>query len=151
MVSTEYDREVCTMQDTETVLNVIRERGERGLPLENIYRLIYNRNLYLWAYGRIYSNQGAMTRGTTAETVDGMSLAKIDRLIEELRYERFRWTPVRRVNIPKPNGGTRPLGIPTWTDKMLQEVIRMILEAFFWLERHSGDHLELTTWYQRYL
>ncbi len=149
MVSTEYDREVCTMQDTETVLNVIRERGERGLPLENIYRLIYNRNLYLWAYGRIYSNQGAMTRGTTAETVDGMSLAKIDRLIEELRYERFRWTPVRRVNIPKPNGGTRPLGIPTWTDKMLQEVIRMILEAFFWLERHSGDHLELTTWYQR--
>ena len=149
MVSTEYDREVCTMQDTETVLNVIRERGERGLPLENIYRLIYNRNLYLRAYGRLYSNQGAMTKGTTAETVDGMSLAKIDRLIEELRYERFRWTPVRRVNIPKPNGGTRPLGIPTWTDKMLQEVIRMILEAFFWLERHSGDHLELTTWYQR--
>ena len=149
MVSTEYDREVCTMQDTETVLNVIRERGERGLPLENIYRLIYNRNLYLRAYGRLYSNQGAMTKGTTAETVDDMSLAKINRLIEELRYERFRWTPVRRVNIPKPNGGTRPLGIPTWTDKLLQEVIRMILEAFFWLERHSGDHLELNTWYQR--
>ena len=149
MVSPEYDRDVCTMQDTETVLNVIRERGERGLPLENIYRPLYKRNLYLWAYGRIYSNQGAMTKGTTADTVDGMSLAKIDRLIEELRYERFRWTPVRRVNIPKPNGGTRPLGIPTWTDKMLQEVIRMILEAFFWLERHSGDHLELNTWYQR--
>ena len=137
------------MQHAETVLNVIRERGERGLPLENIYRLIYNRNLYLRAYGRLYSNQGAMTKGTTAETVDGMSLAKIDRLIEELRYERFRWTPVRRVNIPKPNGGTRPLGIPTRTDKLLQEVIRMILEAFFWLERHSGDHLELNTWYQR--
>ena len=65
------------MQDAETVLNVIRERGERGLPLENIYRLLYNRNLYLRAYGRLYSNQGAMTKGTTAETVDGMSLAKI--------------------------------------------------------------------------
>ena len=77
------------------------------------------------------SNQGAMTKGTTAETVDGMSLAKIDRIIDDLRYERFRWTPVRRVNIPKPNGGTRPLGIPTWTDKMLQDVIRMILEAFY--------------------
>ena len=110
------------MQNAETVLNVIRERGERGLPLENIYRLLYNRNLYLRAYGHIASNQGATTKGTTAETVDGMSLAKIDRLIEELRYERFRWTPVRRVNIAKPNGGTRPLGIPTWTDKMLQEV-----------------------------
>ena len=119
------------MRTAETVLNVIRERGERGLPLENIYRLLYNRNLYLRAYGRLYSNQGAMTKGTTAETVDGMSLAKIDRLIEELRYERFRWTPIRRVNIPKPNGGTRPLGIPTWTDKMLQEAIRMILEAYY--------------------
>ena len=64
------------MRPAETVLNVIRERGERGLPLENIYRLLYNRELYLRAYGRLYSNQGAMTKGTTAETVDGMSLAK---------------------------------------------------------------------------
>ena len=119
------------MQHAETVLNVIRERGERELPLENIYRLLYNRNLYLRAYGRLYSNQGAMTKGTTAETVDGMSLAKIDRIIDALRYERFRWTPVRRVNIPKPNGTTRALGIPTWTDKLLQEVIRMILEAYY--------------------
>ena len=126
------------MQDAETVLNVIRERGERGLPLENIYRLLYNRNLYLRAYGRLYSNQGAMTKGTTAETVDGMSLAKIDRIIDEIRYERFRWTPVRRVNIPKPNGKTRPLGIPTWTDKLLQEVIRMILEAYY--EPQFSDH-----------
>ena len=119
------------MQDAETVLNVIRERGERGLPLENIYRLLYNRNLYLRAYGRIYSNQGATTKGVNAETMDGMSLAKIDRIIEALRYERFRWTPVRRVNIPKPNGTTRALGIPTGPDKLLQEVIRMILEAYY--------------------
>ena len=119
------------MQEAETVLNVIRERGERGLPLENIYRLLYNRNLYLRAYGRIASNQGATTKGATAETVDGMSLAKIDRIIEALRYERFRWTPVRRVNIPKPNGTTRALGIPTGPDKLLQEVIRMILEAYY--------------------
>ena len=131
MSTTKYNREVCTMQQAATVLNVIRERGERGLPLENIYRLLYNRNLYLRAYGRIYSNQGATTEGVTAETVDGMSLAKIDRIIEALRYERFRWTPVRRVNIPKPNGKTRALGLPTWTDKLLQEVIRMILEAYY--------------------
>ena len=119
------------MQNAETVLNVIRKRGERGLPLENIYRLLYNRNLYLRAYGRIYSNQGATTEGVTAETMDGMSLDTIDRIIEALRYERFRWTPVRRVNIPKPNGTTRPLGIPTGPDKLLQEVIRMILEAYY--------------------
>ena len=126
------------MQQAETVLNVIRERGERGLPLENIYRLLYNRNLYLRAYGRIYSNQGATTKGATAETVDGMSLDTIDRIIEALRYERFRWTPVRRVNIPKPDGKTRALGIPTWTDKLLQEVIRMILEAYY--EPQFSDH-----------
>ena len=119
------------MQDAETVLNVLRERGERGLPLENIYRLLYNRNLYLRAYGRIYSNQGATTKGATAKTLDGMSLAEIDRIISELRCERFRWTPVRRVNIPKPNGQTRALGIPTGPDKLLQEVIRMILEAYY--------------------
>ena len=63
MVSTEYNREVLRMRNAETVLNVIRERGERGLPLENIYRLLYNRNLNLRAYGRIYSNQGATTKG----------------------------------------------------------------------------------------
>ena len=126
------------MRTAETVLNVIRERGARGLPLEDIYRQLYNRELYLRAYGRLYSNQGAMTKGTTAETVDGMSLAKIDRIIDELRHERFRWTPVRRVNIPKPNGKTRPLGISTWTDKLLQEVIRMILEAYY--EPQFSDH-----------
>ena len=99
MVSTEYNREVLVMRTAETVLNVIRDRGERGLPLEDIYRQLYNWELYLRAYGRLYPNQGAMTKGTTAETVDGMSLAKIDRIIDGLRYERFRWTPVRRVNI----------------------------------------------------
>ena len=126
------------MRPAETVLNVIRDRGERGLPLEDIYRQLYNRELYLRAYGRIYSNQGATTKGITAETVDGMSLATIDRLIDALRHERFRWTPVRRVNIPKPNGTTRALGIPTWTNKLLQEVIRMILEAYY--EPQFSDH-----------
>ena len=128
------------MRTAETVLNVIRERGERGLPLEDIYRQLYNQELYLRAYGRLCSNHGAMTNGTTAETVDGMSLVKIDRIINELRHERFRWTPVRRVNTPKPNGKTRPLGIPTWTDKLLQEVIRMILEAYYEPQFSARSH-----------
>ena len=63
MVSTEYDREVCIMQNAETVLNVTRERGERELPLENIYRLLCNRELYLRAYGHLYSNQGGDDQG----------------------------------------------------------------------------------------
>jgi retron-type reverse transcriptase len=97
--------------------------------LEDVYRQLFNPALYLRAYGRIYRNDGAMTPGTTPETVDAMSLKKIDAIIEALRYERYRWTPVRRIEIPKRNGKSRPLGIPTWSDKLLQEVIRSILEA----------------------
>ena len=119
------------MRNAETVLGIIRERGHRGLPLERVYRLMWNQDLFLTAYGRIYRNTGAMTPGVTKETVDGMSLAKIDTSIEALRHERYRWTPVRRVNIPKSNGKTRPLGIPTWSDKLVQEVLRLILEAYY--------------------
>ncbi len=117
------------MQSAGTVLGIIRERGSRGLPLERIYRQLFNRELYLLAYSRIYRNTGALTPGVTPETVDGMSLAKIDAIIEQLRYERYRWTPVRRVYIEKSNSTKkRPIGIPTWSDKLLQEVIRLILE-----------------------
>lgn len=89
------------MRSAETVLAIVRERGKRGLPLEDVYRMLYNPDLYLRAYARLYKNKGAMTQGTTAETVDAMSLAKIERLIDDVRSERHRWTPVRRVHIPK--------------------------------------------------
>jgi group II intron reverse transcriptase/maturase len=126
------------MQDAETVLQVIRERGKRGLPLERLYRQLFNPELYLLAYGRLYRNEGAMTRGTTTETVDAMSMAKIEKTIAQVRTERYRWTPVRRVQIPKFNGKTRPLGIPTWSDKLLQEVMRLLLEAYY--EPQFSDH-----------
>jgi len=119
------------MRNAETVLNIIRERGKKGLPIEDVYRQLFNPDLYLRAYGKIYRNDGAMTEGVTDETADGMSLKKIDTIIEALRFERYRWTPVRRTYIPKKNGKRRPLGIPTWSDKLLQEVMRTILEAYY--------------------
>jgi group II intron reverse transcriptase/maturase len=119
------------MRDADTTLTIIADRGKKGLPLGNVYRRLYNPDLYLRAYGRLYRNEGAMTKGTTPETVDGMSLRKIEDIIELLRNERFQWTPVRRTLIPKANGKSRPLGIPTWTDKLLQEVMRSILEAYY--------------------
>jgi group II intron reverse transcriptase/maturase len=119
------------MQNAETVLQVIHERGRRGLSLERVYRQLFNPQLFLLAYSRIYRNKGAMTAGVTEETADQMSLAKIKRIITLLREERYRWTAVRRVEIPKRNGKTRPLGIPTWSDKLLQEVIRLLLEAYY--------------------
>ena len=119
------------MRNAKAILEVIRERGRRRLPLEDIYRQLYNRDLYLRAYGRIYRNDGAMTPGSTPETADAMSLEKIDALITLLRQERYRWTPARRTYIPKKSGKLRPLGIPTWSDKLLQEVIRSLLEAYY--------------------
>ena len=128
------------MRNAETILSVIRDRSYRGLPLDDIYRQLFNLNLYLLAYSRIYKNDGAMTQGITSETADGMSIKKIENLIEDIRYERFRWTPVRRINIPKKNGKTRPLGIPTWNDKLIQEVIRLILEAYYEPQFSNSSH-----------
>src|SRR5712692_6515234 len=72
-----------------------------------------------------------MTPGTTGETVDGMSLDKIDRVIEALRGERWKWPPVRRVYMSKPTGGKRPLGMPDWSPKVVQDIVRSILEAYY--------------------
>jgi group II intron reverse transcriptase/maturase len=128
------------MQGAETVLDVIRERGRRGLPLERLYRQLFNPQLFLLAYGRIYSNKGSMTPGVTGETVDGMSLAKIDRIIGALRSESYRWSPARRVYIPKKNGKKRPLGMPPWSDKIVAEVVRMLLDAYYDVRFSDRSH-----------
>ncbi|WP_233605878.1 reverse transcriptase/maturase family protein [Micromonospora sp. Llam0] len=119
------------MQNAEMVLNVLRERGRRGLPCNELYRQLFNPSLYLLAYGRIYSNDGAMTPGACGETADAMSLAKIDRIIDAMRHERYRFQPARRVYIPKKNGKRRPLGLPSWSDKLVGEVVRLLLEAYY--------------------
>ncbi len=119
------------MQDATTVLSIIRKRGERGLPLQNLYRQLYNPQFYFRAYARLYSNDGAMTPDTTGETVDGMSREKIKTMIDLIRQERWRWTPVKRVYIPKKSGKLRPLGLPSWSSKVMQEVVRQLLDAYF--------------------
>ncbi len=126
------------MQTTETLLGLLRERGKRGLPLKRVYRHLYNLNLYLTAYGRIYRNAGAMTPGVTQETVDAMSLGKIRDIIQAVRLERYQWQPARRTYVPKKSGKKRPLGVPVWSDKLLAEVFRSILDAYF--EGTFSDH-----------
>jgi group II intron reverse transcriptase/maturase len=128
------------MQDAETVLGIIRERGRRGLPLERLYRQLFNPQLFLLAYGRIYANKGSMTPGVTAETVDGMSMAKISSIIGALRTESYRWSAARRVYIPKKNGKRRPLGVPTWSDKLVAEVVRLLLEAYYDVQFSDRSH-----------
>jgi retron-type reverse transcriptase len=119
------------MQSAATVLDVLRDRGRRGLPCDELYRQLFNPHLYLLAYGRLYSNDGAMTPGADGETVDDMSLGKIGRIIDALRRERYRFAPVKRVYIEKKNGKLRPLGLPSWPDKLVGEVIRLLLEAYY--------------------
>jgi len=119
------------MRNAETVRAIHRERGAKGLPLERVYKHLFNPEFYLDGYGKIHRNAGAMTKGATDETVDGMSLQRIQRIIDLLKQERYQWTPVRRVEIPKANGKTRPLGIPTWGDRLVQEVIRDLLEPYY--------------------
>jgi group II intron reverse transcriptase/maturase len=119
------------MRSTDTILGLIRERGRKGLPMERVMRLMYNPDLYLTAYAKLYKNQGAMTPGVTGETADGMSLDKIDAIITTVRDGTFRWKPARRTYIPKKLGKMRPLGLPTWTDKVVQEVVRLILDAYY--------------------
>ena len=127
------------MRTADTVLSIIRERGKRGLPLKRVQHLLYNQNLYLRAYAKLYPNKGAMTKGMTDETVDGMSTRKIKQLMDDLRQRKFRWTPVRRIYIPKKKG-KRPLGIPTWKDKLLQEVIRSMLEEYYEPQFSRASH-----------
>jgi group II intron reverse transcriptase/maturase len=142
------------MRDAATILGIIHERGKQGLPLEDIYRQLYNPHLYLRAYDRLRNNKGALTPGVTGETIDGMTVEKIGAIIEAIRYERYRWTPTKRVYIPKKTGKLRPLGLPTWSDKLLQEVIRSILEAYYepqfsqyshGFRPHRGCHTALDT------
>ncbi|MFD8338959.1 reverse transcriptase domain-containing protein [Streptomyces solisilvae] len=128
------------MQPAEVVLSVLRERGRNGLPCTQLYRQLFNKELYLLAYGNIYSNKGAMTPGASEETADGMSEEKIDQIIEVMRREKCRFSPARRVYIPKKNGKLRPLGMPTWSDKLVGEVVRLLLEALYEPQFADSSH-----------
>src|SRR5947209_703212 len=140
------------MRTAETVFSIIRERGKRGLPLERVQHLLYNEELYLRAYAKLYPNKGAMTQGITDETVDAMSRRKIKGLIDDLRQRRFRWTPVRRIHIPKKKG-TRPLGIPIWASycTSLQNEFGIALTrlvAWVWIGRTDPHLFDCTIKFQ---
>jgi len=119
------------MQNAETLLSVIHQRGKESKPLERTYRQLFNRDLYELAYSQMYANKGAMTQGTSRDTFDGMSIKRFERIINKLKSGTYRWQPVRRTHIPKKSGGKRPLGIPGGDDKLVQGVIKLLLEAYY--------------------
>jgi group II intron reverse transcriptase/maturase len=119
------------MLKAEKTLRAINKLGEKNIPLTRVYRCLFDEELYLLAYGKLYKNKGALTAGVTDETIDGMNLKRIREIIELMRDERFNFNPARRTYVPKKNKGKRPLGLPTFSDKIVQEVVRLILEAYY--------------------
>lgn len=114
-------------------LEVIRKLNgaSRGWVNDDLYRLMLKKDMYVLAYERLKSKPGNMTPGTDDETLDGFSLGEIDKIIEQMRSESYRCKPVRESFIPKANGKLRRLGIPCPRDKIVQEVVRIILEAVY--------------------
>lgn len=96
-----------------------------------LYRYLLREDIYYAAYQKLYANKGATTNGINNDTADGFSNRYIKELIHQLKDGTYKASPVRREYIPKKNGKTRPLGIPSFRDKLLQEVVRMILESIY--------------------
>lgn len=121
-----------TMRNPENVLNSLQKHSNsKDYTYNRLYRNMFNRNLFLQAYQNIYSKQGNMIAGTDGKTIDAMSFERIDRIIDTLKDESYKPVPARRIYIPKKNGKLRPLGIPSIDDKLVQEVVRMLLEAIY--------------------
>ena len=120
------------MRSPERVLNNLNEHSkDSSYKFERLYRILFNEELFYVAYQKIASNGGSTTKGSDGRSIDEMSLARIETLIASLKDESYQPHPSRRVHIPKKNGKTRPLGIPAFEDKLVQEVVRMILEAIY--------------------
>jgi group II intron reverse transcriptase/maturase len=120
------------MRNPASVLNSLSEHSKLSdYKFERLYRILFNEDMYYTAYQNIYAKAGNMTSGSDGKTIDQMSLSRIEKLIGSLRDESYQPHPSRRTYIPKKNGKMRPLGIPSFDDKMVQEVIRLVLEAIY--------------------
>lgn len=120
------------MRNPINMLNSLQNHSNnRSYTFERLYRNLYNRELFLMAYQNIYASQGNMTEGSDGQTIDAMSLNRIDGIIASLKDESYQPNPSRRIYIPKKNGKMRPLGIPSFEDKLVQECVRLLLEAVY--------------------
>ena len=121
------------MQSAERVLGIILEKSKQCPEhvFHRVYRNLFNRDLFLRAYLKLAPNEGNMTKGTDGSTIDGFGTELVDSIIDELRNETYYPKPVRREYIPKADGRLRPLGIPSFKDKLVQEALREILEAIY--------------------
>lgn len=127
------------MRDPKVVLdNLVKQSKINGYKFERLYRNLYNINFYTMAYAKIYHKEGNMTKGIDGSTIDGFNIKQVEKLIESIKDESYQPNPAKRVYIPKKNGSKRPLGIPSFYDKLVQEVVRVILESIY--EKNFSVH-----------
>ena len=121
------------MKPTMEILTKLQENSKKNHDevFTRLYRYLLRPDIYYVAYQHLYSNKGAGIKGVTDDTADGFSEIYIENIIEALKNEMYQPKPVRRTYIKKSNGKMRPLGLPVFTDKLIQEAIRMILEAIY--------------------
>ena len=122
------------MRNPIDVLKLLTEKASvKGYTFERLYRNLYNPDFYLLAYKNIAASPGSMTTGADGLSIDNMSMARINKIIASLKDQTYQPNPARRTYIAKKNNPTkkRPLGIPSTNDKLVQEVIRMLLEAIY--------------------
>lgn len=131
----------CLMQNSETVLyNLSKQAKNENYVFNKVYRNLYNKDFYHRAYANIYANKGSATKGIDGSTADGFGDELIERIMEEIKDESYQPKPVRRTYIPKKDGNKRPLGIPTFNDRIIQEIVRMILEAIYEPNFSNNSH-----------
>jgi len=121
------------MQKAEVVLSMLAQKSTQDstFVFDRLYRNLFNPDLFMLAYSNIHAKEGNMTQGVDESTIDGFNTAKVEEIVSLLRLETYYPKPVRRTYIPKKNGTQRPLGIPTFTDKLVQEAIRLMLQAIY--------------------
>jgi len=113
-------------------LEGISDASGKGRPVKDLLKIMVNcRELWIEAYANIYSNKGAITKGVNENTLDGFSWKRVDKIIEKLRNKKYRFAPAKRIYIPKANGKKRPLGISIGNDKLVMEVVRILLERVY--------------------
>ena len=117
---------------TEVLKNLTMKSKDESYKFRRLYRNLYNPEFYWLAYKHISANTGSMTAGADGTTIDGMSNERIERIIQSLRDRSYSPKPARREYIEKKNSNKkRPLGIQSGDDKLVQEVVKMILESIY--------------------
>lgn len=116
---------------SDVLVSLTTHAKKEGYRFTRLYRNLYNPQFFALAYKNIYASVGNMATGTDNVSIDGMSENRINNLIESLKNHSYAPVPVKRVHIPNKNGKTRPSGIPSFNDKLVQEVVRLLLEAIF--------------------